>query len=117
MEPGSESPTVVLKNALNEVMIPARGTWNAKFESVPLAFVISIEAPKTVSPCALLPNPTNAGIPASPPAIVVNETGSPDANGMIAPVPATPVGPVAPVAPVAPSAPVAPGRSEERRVG
>ena len=108
MEPTKESATVVLKNALNEVMIPARGTWNAKLESVPLAFVISIVDPKSVRPCALLPKPTKAGSPASPPAIVVKETGSPEANGIIAPVPATPVAPVAPSAPVAPVGPVAP---------
>ena len=95
MDPTKESAAVVLKNALNEVIIPARETWNAKLESVPLAFVISIVAPSTVSPCALLPNPTNAGIPASPPAIVVKVIGSPDAKGIIAPVPAAPVGPVA----------------------
>ncbi len=88
--------------------MPARGTWNAKLESVPLAFVISIVDPNNVSPCALLPKPTNAGSPARPPATVVRETGSPDAKGIIAPVPATPVGPVAPVAPVAPVGPVAP---------
>ena len=102
MEPTKESATVVLKNALNEVMIPARGIWNAKLESVPLAFVISIVDPKSVRPCALLPKPTKAGSPASPPAIVVKATGSPDANGIIAPVPAAPVAPVAPVAPKQP---------------
>ncbi len=42
-------------------MIPARGTWNAKLESVPLAFVISIVEPSSVSPWALLPKPTKAG--------------------------------------------------------
>ena len=35
------------------------------------------------------------------PPIVVKVTGSPDAKGMIAPVPAAPVGPVGPVGPVA----------------
>ena len=88
--------------------MPARGTWKAKLESVPLAFVILIVDPSTVSPGALLPKPTKAGIPASPPTIVVSEIGSPDANGIIAPVPAAPVGPVGPVGPVAPVAPVAP---------
>ena len=89
-------------------MIPSLGTWNAKLESVPLAFVISIVEPKSVSPCALLPKPTKAGSPASPPAMVVNESGVPDAKGMIAPVPAIPVAPVGPVAPITPSAPVGP---------
>ena len=98
----------MLKYALNEVMIPARGTWNAKLESVPLALVISMVEPNSVSPCALLPNPTKAGSPARPPTIVVRVTGNPDAKGMIAPVPATPVGPVEPVAPVAPVGPVTP---------
>ncbi len=101
----------MLKKALNDVIVPARGTWNAKLESVPLAFVILIVEPSSVSPCALLPKPTKAGSPARPPAIVVRAIGSPDANGIIAPVPATPVapaGPVAPVGPVAPSAPAGP---------
>ena len=98
----------MLKKAENEVMIPARGTWNAKLDNVPLAFVISIVDPKSVRPCALLPNPIKAGSPASPPAMVVRETGSPEAKGIIAPVPAAPVGPVGPVGPVEPSAPVGP---------
>ena len=87
MAPTNESAAVILKYALNEVMIPARGTWNAKLESVPAAFVISIVEPRSVRPCALLPKPIKAGMPASPPAIVVREIGSPDAYGMIAPVP------------------------------
>ena len=102
LEPTKDNATVVLKNTLNEVMIPASGTWNAKLESVPLAFVISIVEPSSVRPCALLPKPTKAGSPTSPPAIVVRAIGRPDANGMIAPVPATPVGPVGPVAPSTP---------------
>ena len=108
VEPIKERAAVVLKNALKEVMIPARGTWNAKLDSVPLALVISIVDPNSVSPGALLPKPTKAGRPASPPAIVVKEMGSPDANGMMAPEPATPVAPVEPVAPVAPVVPVGP---------
>ena len=64
--------------------------------------------PSTVSPCALLPKPTKAGSPASPPAIVVKATGSPEANGIMAPVPAGPVGPAGPVAPSAPAGPVGP---------
>ena len=108
MEPSRENAAVVLKKALNDVIMPARGTWNAKLESVALALVMSIVEPNSVSPWALLPKPTKAGSPARPPATVVSEIGSPDANGIIAPVPATPVGPVAPVEPVAPVAPVAP---------
>ena len=54
---------------------------------------ISIEDPSSVSPCALFPNPTKAGTPANPPAMVVTVIGSPDANGIIAPVPAAPVAP------------------------
>ena len=64
--------------------------------------------PSTVRPCTLLPKPTKAGSPARPPAIVVKATGSPDANGMMAPVPAIPVGLVAPVGPVTPSTPAGP---------
>ena len=64
--------------------------------------------PSNVIPWALLPKPTKAGSPASPPTIVVREIGNPEANGMMAPVPATPVAPVGPVGPVMPSAPVAP---------
>ena len=73
MEPIKERAAVVLKKALKEVMIPARGTWKAKLERVPLALVISIVDPSSVSPGALLPKPTKAGRPASPPAIVVRE--------------------------------------------
>ena len=66
---------------------------------------LRIVDPKSVSPCALLPNPTKAGIPARPPAIVVKETGRPDANGMIAPVPAAPVATVGPSSPGHPFGP------------
>ncbi len=100
----------MLKKALNDVIVPARGTWNAKLESVPLAFVILIVEPSSVSPCALLPKPTKAGSPARPPAIVVRAIGSPDANGIIAPVPAMPVAPAGPVAPVGPIGPSSPGQ-------
>ena len=59
-------------------------------------------------PGAELPNPINAGVPTKPPAIVVKDTGKPDANGIIAEAPAAPVDPVGPVDPVAPVAPVIP---------
>ena len=72
---------MVLKNALNDVITPLRGTWKAKLVRVPAAFVILIVVPNAVSPCALLPNPTNAGRPARPPTIDVNVTRRPEANG------------------------------------
>ncbi len=50
VEPIRESAAVVLKKALNDVIVPARGTWNAKLERVPLALVMSIVAPRAVSP-------------------------------------------------------------------
>lgn len=84
-------------------MVPSRGTENAKFRSVPPAPVRSIVAPRTVGPGAELPNPMKLGMPTNPSAIVVSETGIPDAYGMMAPLPANPVAPVAPVAPVIPA--------------
>ena len=53
---------LVFSNALNEVMTPSRGTWNAKLESVPLAFVISIVPPNTVSPGALVFSAIASGV-------------------------------------------------------
>lgn len=80
--------------------MPSLGKENAKLVSVPAGLVRSMEAPKTVRPCAELPNPTNAGSPARPPAMDVRVIGSPDASGIIAPLPVAPVAPVAPVEPV-----------------
>lgn len=91
----------MLKNALKEVMTPARGISNAKLESVPLELVISIVDPNTVRPWALLPKPTKAGSPASPPAIVVKETGSPVG-------PAGPCGSTSPLGPSQPGSPFGP---------
>lgn len=53
--------------------------------------------PKTVAKTVLVPNPTRAGKPARPSAILVGATGRPDAKGIIAPFPGAPVGPVGPV--------------------
>lgn len=106
--PTSVSASVVLKYALNAVIVPALGTENAKLVNVPAAFVKSIVAPNTPTDGADAPNPIRLGIPTSPPAMVVIVIGIPDENGIIAPPPFNPAAPVAPVAPAAPAAPVAP---------
>ena len=81
-------------------MVPARGTEKAKFRRVPPAPVRSIFPPRRLTPIAEFPNPTRLVVPTKPPSTVVSVVGRPDANGMIAPDPATPVVPVAPVAPL-----------------
>lgn len=108
VEPVRDSAAVVLKNADRAVIVPPRGTENAKFVNVPAAFVRSIVAPSTLTLGALLPKPISDGMPARPPAMVVIVNGVPDEKGIIAEEPATPVGPVAPVIPAVPVAPVAP---------
>ena len=108
VEPVRDSAAVVLKNADRAVIVPSRGTENAKFVNVPAAFVRSIVAPSTLTLGALLPKPISDGMPARPPAMVVIVNGVPDEKGIIAEEPATPVGPVAPVIPAVPVAPVAP---------
>ena len=89
-------------------MVPARGTEKAKFRRVPPAPVRSIFPPRRLTPLAELPNPKRLVVPTTPPSIEVSVEGMPDANGMIAPDPATPVAPVAPVGPAGPMSPVAP---------
>lgn len=109
--PTNDNAAVVEKNTSIEVMTPSLGIVKAKFVNVPDGLVKSIVLPMIDIPGAELPNPINAGVPTKPPAIVVKDTGKPDANGIIAEAPAAPVdpvGPVDPVAPVAPSSPVAP---------
>lgn len=81
------------------MIVPALGIEKAKLDKVPDGLVRSILEPRTVSPGAEEPNPIKAGIPAKPAAIVVRDTGNPDAKGMML---VLPVGPVAPVAPVIP---------------
>lgn len=66
--------------APNELIAIDRGIINAKLAMLPLGFVRSIVVFNAVKPWALLPNPTKAGTPARPPAIVVREIGPPDAN-------------------------------------
>mgnify|MGYP000211282246 FL=1 len=108
VEPVRDSAAVVLKNADRAVIVPSRGTENAKFVNVPAAFVRSIVVPSTLTLGALLPKPISDGIPARPPAMVVIVNGVPDEKGIIAEEPATPVGPVAPVIPAVPVGPVGP---------
>lgn len=106
--PTNDNAAVVEKNTSIEVMTPSLGIVKAKFVNVPDGLVKSIVLPMIDIPGAELPNPINAGVPTKPPAIVVKDTGKPDANGIIAEAPAAPVDPVGPVGPVAPSSPVAP---------
>lgn len=106
--PTNDNAAVVEKNTSIEVMTPSLGIVKAKFVNVPDGLVKSIVLPMIDIPGAELPNPINAGVPTKPPAIVVKDTGKPDANGIIAEAPAAPVDPVGPVDPVAPVAPVIP---------
>ena len=106
--PTNDNAAVVEKNTSIEVMTPSLGIVKAKFVNVPDGLVKSIVLPMIDIPGAELPNPINAGVPTKPPAIVVKDTGKPDANGIIAEAPAAPVDPVGPVDPVAPVDPVGP---------
>ena len=99
--PTNDNAAVVEKNTSIEVMTPSLGIVKAKFVNVPDGLVKSIVLPMIDIPGAELPNPINAGVPTKPPAIVVKDTGKPDANGIIAEAPAAPVDPVGPVGPVA----------------
>lgn len=87
---------VVLKNADILVIVPALGIEKAKFVRVPAAFVRSMIPPAMLTPGAEDPKPINPGVPTSPPAIVVRDTGIPELYGMMAELPAVPVAPVEP---------------------
>lgn len=106
--PISDKAAVVLKNAEIAVIVPALGTENAKFVNVPAGLVRSMTPPAIERPGAELPNPTKAGVPISPPTMVVRVMGNPDAKGIMALAPVGPVAPTVPANPVAPVAPVAP---------
>lgn len=73
------SAAVVLKYAAKEVIVPARGTENAKFNNVPAAPVRSIVPPRTDTLDTLLPKPTKPEVFKVPPSTVVKATGSPEA--------------------------------------
>lgn len=94
-EPINDNANVVLKKADNEVIVPSLGIENAKFVKVPAGFVRSINPPTILSPAAEEPNPKKPGVPIRPPAIVVNVSGIPELNAMIAELPVGPVFPVA----------------------
>ena len=89
--PTNDNAAVVEKNTSIEVMTPSLGIVKAKFVNVPDGLVKSIVLPMIDIPGAELPNPINAGVPTKPPAIVVKNTGKPDANGIIAEAPAAAV--------------------------
>lgn len=78
VEPTSDKAAVVEKKAEIEVMVPALGIENAKFVSVPAALVRSMMPPTILTPGAELPKPTKPGVPTSPPAIVVSDSGIPE---------------------------------------
>lgn len=78
VDPTRDRAAVVLKNAEISVIVPARGTENAKFVNVPAGFVRSIVEPRTDKPGALRPNPMKDGTPTSPPAMVVRVIGVPE---------------------------------------
>jgi hypothetical protein len=79
------TPTVALKNADMDVIVPARGTTNAK-SGMFVAPTPRVSVPALrLTVGAELPNPTIAPVPTNPPATVASATGVvPDANGMIA---------------------------------
>ncbi|ACV63876.1 hypothetical protein Dtox_3125 [Desulfofarcimen acetoxidans DSM 771] len=87
------SNIVLLKYAVIDVMVPDRGAEKAKLINGPVTPPVrSIVSPEIVMPVAELTNPTILAVPTSPSAMVVITMGPPDANGIIAPVPAVPVG-------------------------
>jgi hypothetical protein len=88
------TPTVALKNADMDVIVPARGTTNAK-SGMFVAPTPRVSVPALrLTVGAELPNPTIAPVPTNPPATVASATGVvPDAYGMIAPAPGVPAGP------------------------
>ena len=104
VEPTRASAAVVLKNAAIDVMVPSLGTEKAKL----LKAEVLITPPTMLTPLVEFPNPIKPDVPTNPPAIVVMVTGSPEANGIIAPEPAAPVGPIGPVSPVGPTNPWGP---------
>ena len=61
--------------------------------------------PKIAKPGVELPKPIKAGIPAEPSIVEVRVTGSPEAKGIIAPLPFAPAGPLGPLGPVGPVGP------------
>ena len=77
VDPTSDNAIVELKKADMDVIVPSRGTEKAILTGV-LAPFKSIVGPKMLVPGAELPKPINAGVPASPPAIVDNNTDVPD---------------------------------------
>lgn len=101
MDPNAnDKPTVTLKYAEIDVMIPSLGIEKAKFVKGPAAVPVrSIVAPKTLNVGAELPNPINPPVPAAPPTSVVKDTGIPDAKGITVPAAVAPVGPVGPISP------------------
>jgi len=79
------SAAVVVKDAEIAVMLPGRGTEKASFIR-PVKFIVR---PRTTGLGTAVPNPMKKGIPTNPPAREVKVTGTaPEANGIIAPLPA-----------------------------
>lgn len=95
------------KFAATDVIVPVRGTVNAKLASPPAARrpVRSIVFPRTAIPGAELPNPITLVVSTKPRAVAVSIAGIPDAYGMIAPAPAAPGGPGGPGIPCGPGGP------------
>lgn len=82
--PGTVIPTVTLKLAEIEVMLPSRGTVKASVKS---GSTKSIVSPVTVTSGMAVPNPTRLAVPINPPRAETKIAGTvPEENGIIAPV-------------------------------
>lgn len=90
--PKSCAATDKLKKAVMLVMTPSRGNEKAMSSNCPAAPARFMVSPPPETPETEDPKPTSAEVPIRPPAIVVTETGVPEANGMIGPAPAPPIG-------------------------
>ena len=97
--PGRSKAADVLKYAEMSVIVPALGIENAVLSRPPEPAILKV-LPTIVRADEEVPNPNAETVATRPCALVVIVIGVPDANGMIALLPAEPVGPVAPVGPI-----------------
>lgn len=88
----NDKPITTLKNPESDVMVPLRGTTNAKLVATPEPPIRLIFPPTRLTPSKLLPNPTKEVDPMRLPTRPVRITGDPDEKGTIADAPVAPVG-------------------------
>ena len=84
-------------------MVDTRGATHAN-PSIRYKFVVAGEIRVEKATGVLLPKPTSAAVPATPPDEVSAKGVTPLENGMMADEPVVPVGPVGPVGPLGPAA-------------